>query len=81
MKFMFWCGVGLVGGVGAASLIRHLPFKEGLTLAKAKKYRMLSFISLSLPCSYHGFALARRDFRRARKELLDNPEYSSIDIS
>lgn len=81
MKFMFWCGVGLLGGVGASSIIKSLPFKNGLTLTKAKKYRMWSFISISLPCSYHGYALARRDFRRARKELLDNPEFSSIDTS
>ena len=81
MKFMFWCGVGLIGGVGSSSLIKHLPFKDGLTLTKAKKYRMWSFVSISLPCTYHGFALARRDFRQGRKSLLDNPEYSSVDIS
>jgi GH24 family phage-related lysozyme (muramidase) len=81
LKFMFWCGVGLLGGVSASAMIKNLPFKDGLTLAKAKKYRMWSFISISLPCTYHGFALARRDYRIGRKELLDNPEFSSVDIS
>lgn len=74
-KFFFWTGAGLLGGVAAASAIKNLPFKKRLSIAKLKKYRIMSFFFLSFPCSYHGYKLSLRDFKLEKRLLYDNPEY------
>lgn len=74
-KFLFWTGTGLLGGVAGASTIKSLPFKKELTIAKSRRYRLLTFFFISFPCSYHGYKLAVRDFKLEKRLLYDNPEY------
>ena len=75
LKFFIWLTAGSLAGFVGYGYAGTFLSGRVKNKYKLRNYKAGIFLTLFLGVTYHGYKLARRDFRRGRKAILDNPEY------
>jgi hypothetical protein len=72
-KFLFWVFVGSAGGLVLSKGVDLIPVKQ-TSQFKMKRVKNWTFFASFAILSYHGYKLARRDFRKGRRDMLKDKE-------